>query len=75
MVARSCQGSRGGHRGGVGQGGESRGAPEQCADSEAAQTASGGGVQRRQGSSGGHLRGWMGPVARGRPGGEEAAVN
>jgi hypothetical protein len=41
-AARYCRRSRGGHKGGAGQGGEGRGAPEQCADSEAAQTASGG---------------------------------
>jgi hypothetical protein len=61
--------------GGAGQGGGSMGAPERWADGEAVQTASGGGVQRRRCSSGGRRRGWMGPAARGRPGGEEAAVN
>jgi hypothetical protein len=44
-----------------------RGAPERCADDEAAQTASGGGVQRRQGSSSGRRRAWRGPAARERP--------
>jgi hypothetical protein len=56
-----------GPQGGVGHGGGGRGAPERWADGEAAQTASGGGVQRR--------RCRRGPVARGRPGGEEAAVD
>jgi hypothetical protein len=64
-----------GPQGGVGQGGGGSGAPERWADSEAAQTASGGGVQRRWGSSGGCRRVWRGPVAQGRPGGEDAAVD
>jgi hypothetical protein len=64
-----------GPRGGAGQGGEGRGTPERWVDGEAAQTASGGGVQRWQFRSGGHRRGWLGPAAQGRPGGEEAAVN
>jgi hypothetical protein len=38
--------------GGAGQGGGGRGAPERCADGEAVQTVSGGGVQLRRGSSG-----------------------
>jgi hypothetical protein len=42
-VARCCRRSRGGHRGGAKQGGESRGASERRADSEAVQTASSGG--------------------------------
>jgi hypothetical protein len=55
--------------GGAGQGGGGRGAPERCADGEAVQTVSGGGVQLRRGSSGGHRRVWRGPAARGRPAG------
>jgi hypothetical protein len=55
--------SRGGHMEGVGQGGEGRGAPEWRVDGEAAQTASGGGVQRRWGCSGGRRRAWRGPAA------------
>jgi hypothetical protein len=43
-VASWCRRPRGGHRGGARQGGEGRGAPERCADGEAAQTASGGRV-------------------------------
>jgi hypothetical protein len=65
----------GGHREGVRQGGGGRGAPERCANGEAAQTASGGGVQRRWGSFGGRRRAWRSPAAQGRPEGEEAAVN
>jgi hypothetical protein len=42
-----------GHRGGAGQGGGGRGALERWADGEAVQTASGGSVQWRWGSSGG----------------------
>jgi hypothetical protein len=59
----------------VGQGGGGRSAPERWADGEAAQTALGGGVQWRRGSSGGRRRVRRGPVALGRPGGEEAAVD
>jgi hypothetical protein len=61
--------------GGAGQGGGGRGAPEQWADGEAAQMASGGGVQWWRGSSDGRRRVWRGPVARRRPGGEEAAID
>jgi hypothetical protein len=53
----------GGHREGAGQGGEGRGAPERRVDSEAAQTASDGGVQRRRGCFGGRRRAWRGPAA------------
>jgi hypothetical protein len=60
---------------GAGQEGKGRGALERCADGEAAQTVSGGGVQQWQGSSGGRRRAWRGLATRGRPGGEEAAVN
>jgi hypothetical protein len=38
-----------GPKGGAGQGGGGRGTPERWADGEAAQTVSGGGVQRRRG--------------------------
>jgi hypothetical protein len=64
-----------GSRGGTTQGGGGRGTLERRANGEAAQTALGSSVQRRQGSSGGHRRVWRGPVARGRPGGEEAAID
>jgi hypothetical protein len=40
------------------------GAPERWVDGEAAQMASGGGVQRRQSCSSGHRRAWKGPAAR-----------
>jgi hypothetical protein len=63
MAARRCRRSRGGHWEGAGQGGEGRGAPKRRVDGEAAQTASGGGVQRRRGCSGGHRRAWRGPAA------------
>jgi hypothetical protein len=64
-----------GAQGGVGQGGGGMGSPERWADSEAVQMASGGSVERRQGSSGGCRRVWRGLVAQGRPGGEDAAVD
>jgi hypothetical protein len=66
-TVRCCRRPRGGHRGGTGQGGGGRGAPERCADGEAARMVSGGGVQRRRGSSGGRQQAWRGPAARGRP--------
>jgi hypothetical protein len=66
---------RGGSQGGAGQGGGARGTPERWVDGEAAQTASGGDVHRRQGRSGGRRRVWMGPAAQGRPEGGEEAVN
>jgi hypothetical protein len=46
-AAMCCRRSRGGHREGARQGGDGRGAPERWVDGEAAQTASGGGVQQR----------------------------
>jgi hypothetical protein len=53
----------GGHREGARKGGEGRGAPERWVDGEAAQMASGGGVQRRRGCTGGHRRARRGPAA------------
>jgi hypothetical protein len=46
-----------GSRGRCRQGGEDRGAPERLVDGEAVLTASGGGVRRQGGGSGGHRRG------------------
>jgi hypothetical protein len=57
-ATRALRALRCGHRGG---------APERCADGEAAQMVSGGGVQRRWSSSGGHRRAWGIIAARGRP--------
>jgi hypothetical protein len=74
-AARCTPGAPVGSQGGTRHGGGGRGAPERWADGEAAQMASGGGVQRRRGSSDGHRQGFRGPVAQGRPGGEEAAVD
>jgi hypothetical protein len=72
-AAMCCRRSRGGHREGAGQGGERRGAPEQRVDDEAAQTVSGGGVQRWRGCSGGRRRARRGPAALVREG--EAGVS
>jgi hypothetical protein len=62
-AASCCRRSRGGHRGGAGQGGEGRGAPEQWADGEAVVFNSGrvapvvvdecGGVLQLEGDQGG----------------------
>jgi hypothetical protein len=57
IAARCCRRSQGGHGEGAGQGGEGRGAPERRIDGEAVQTASGGGVRRWGGGSGGRRRG------------------
>jgi hypothetical protein len=73
-VARRRQGVAGEHRWGPGvaPGKEERIGAHRNGGS---MVASGGGVQWRQCRSGGRRRGWLGPAARGRPGGEEAAVN
>jgi hypothetical protein len=71
VAASQQQGSAGDLEGATGG---CRGAPERWAYCETAQTASGGDVQRWRGSFGGRQRVWRGPVARGRPRGEEAAV-
>jgi hypothetical protein len=55
-VARCCWRSCGGHREGVGQGGEGRGTPERRVDGEAGGEFRDDGVRRRGGSSGGRGR-------------------
>jgi hypothetical protein len=75
MVARCCRRSQVGQREGAGQGGEGRGAPERWVDGEVVQMASGGGICRWGGGSGGWRRRVWGPVAPERQGGEEITRN
>jgi hypothetical protein len=74
-VARCCRRSRGRHGEGAGQGEGGRGAPERRVDGESVQTASGGGVRRWRGCSGGHRHARRGPAAPVREGEAEVSPN
>jgi hypothetical protein len=64
-----------GSRGGAGQGMTDGDLPRRQRDDGAEEAAEDGSVQWWRGSSGGRRRVWRSPTARGRLGGEEAAVD
>jgi hypothetical protein len=74
-AVRCCRRSRGGHREGVRQVGECRGAPERRVNGEVVQTALGGGIRRWGGGFSGWRRRVWGPAAPERQGGEKNVRN